>query len=166
VRPALVWVAAAALALPGCATIESLFKPEPPAAPAPSTSAPPASTPAPLPSTAAPPPSTPTPPPSSSAPPPRARPVPPPLPPLQPQLTEQEERRLRERAMRQIGDAEQAMRGVRTDALQPAERETLGSIESFLRQAREALEARDYERASTLARKAQALAQDLPQAAR
>lgn len=129
---------AIALALPACATIESLFKPAPPAPPAPS--------PAPAPA-------------------PRARPTPP-LPPLQPQLSEAEERRLRDRATRQIADAERAVRAVQADALEPAQRETLGAIQSFLQQARQALAARDYERATTLARKAETLARDLPQAPR
>jgi hypothetical protein len=85
---------------------------------------------------------------------------------LQPELSDAEDRRLRDQATRQIGDAEQALRGVRTDTLQPGERETFGSIQSFLQQARQAIADRDYERATTLARKARALAQDLPQTPR
>ncbi len=135
-RPALAWVVVAALALPGCAALESVFKP----------AAPSASPPAPAP-----------------VPPAQARPAPPPL---QPQLSEREERRLRDQATRLIGEAERATQGVRTDGLQPAQRETFGSIQSFLQQARQALTDRDYERASTLARKAETLAQDLPQAQR
>lgn len=135
-RRAAAWLAVAALTLSSCAAIESVFKP---------TSAPsPAGTPAPA----------------------RVRPAPAPMPPLQPQLTEAEERRLREQARRQIADAERAAQGIRSDALQPPERETLGAIQSFLQQAHQALAARDYERATTLARKAQALAQELPQITR
>ena len=134
---------ALALGLPACAAVESLFKPAPPAPP--STAVPPA----------------PAPPPPA-----RARPAPPPLPPLEPQLGEAEERRLRDSATRQIADAERALGGVQAETLEPAQRETFGTIGSFLQQARQALAARDYERATTLARKAQALAQDLPQTAR
>lgn len=108
-------------------------------------------------------PSKPSPPPSPApAPPPRVEPAP--LPPLRPQLTEAEERRLRDQATRQIADAERAIQAVRADALQPAERETYAAIQGFLRQARQALASRDYERAATLARKAETLAHDLPRA--
>ena len=96
----------------------------------------------------------------------RPRPAPAPLPPLQPQLSEAEERRLRDAATHQIADAERAIRSVQSDALQPAQRETFGTIQSFLQQARQALTARDYDRAATLARKAEALSQDLPQSPR
>ena len=159
-RAAAALLAAAALALQGCATIESLFTPSPPAPPA-STPAPPAPAPAPpAPASAPPAPASP------PAPPVRVRPTPPALPPLQPQLSEAEERRLRELATRQIAEAERAARGIQADALQPDQRETFASIQSFIQQARQALAGRDYERASTLAGKAQVLAQDLPQAPR
>ncbi len=140
-RPVLVSLAVAALALPGCAAIDSLFTPTPPPSPA-------------------------SPPAPSPAPPARVRRAPPPLPPLQPQLSDTEERRLRDAATHQIADAERAAKGIQADALEPAQRETFGSIQSFLQQARQALAGRDYERAATLARKAEALAQDLPQASR
>lgn len=146
-RPVLAWAAAAALAaaLPGC----SLFTTSepPPAAPL---SAPPAS---------APPPGVPASP--------RARPAPqPPLPPLLPQLSDAEERRLHDRATRALEEAERAAQGVRPDELEPSGRETLASIQSFLTQARQALAGRDYERANTLARKAETLAKDLRTSAR
>ena len=145
-RPARVpFLVVLALGLPACAAVESLFKPPPPAPP--STAVPPAPAPAPPPAA-------------------RARPAPPPLPPLEQQLGEAEERRLRDSATRQIADAERALGGVQAETLEPAQRETFGTIGSFLQEARQALAARDYERASTLARKAQALAQDLPQTGR
>lgn len=131
------------VAVPGCAAVESVFKPAPP--PPGSTGSAPSS-------------------PTSTPPSPRARPAP--LPPLQPQLSEADERRLRDQATRQIGDAERAVQAIRTEALQPEEREGYASIQSFLRQARQALAARDYERAATLSRKAEALAKDLPQSSR
>ncbi len=140
-RPGLALLAGAALALTGCTTLESIFTPSPPAPSAPT------------------PPPTPTP-----APPPRARPAP--LPPLKPQLSEAEERRLRDQATRQIADAERATGAVRTDALQAEAQETYASIQNFLRQARQALADRDYERAGTLARKAETLAKDLPRGQR
>lgn len=130
-----VLLAALVLALPACASIESVSKPSPEPSP-------------------------------PSVPVVRPRPAPPPLPPLQPQLTEAEERRLRDAATRQIADAERAIRGVQAETLQPGERETFGTIQSFLQQARQALTARDYDRATTLARKAETLAQDLPQSPR
>jgi hypothetical protein len=145
VRPALALLAGVIVSLTGCTTIESIFKPSPP----------PIAVPAPTP----PPPPAPTPPPA-----PRARPAP--LPPLQPQVTEGEERRLRDQSTRQIADAERAAQEVRTEELQPDARETYASIQNFIRQARQALAERDYERAGTLARKAEALAKDLPRAQR
>jgi len=145
----------AVLAMPGCATVESLFRPPPPA--------PPVSAPGPPPAARPPGPTvSPTPPPAPS-PRPRAAPLPP-LPPLQPQLSEAEERRLQEQATRQIAEAERAVQAVRADTLPPDQQDSLGSVQNFLAQAVEAFAARDYERARTLARKAEALAKDLPQA--
>lgn len=106
---------------------------------------------------------TPSPPPGPAPP---SRVEPPPLPPLQPQLTEVEERRLRDQATRQIAEAERTVQAVRTERLQPAERETYTAIQGFLRQAQDALASRDYQRATNLAQKAQTLAQDLPRAPR
>lgn len=138
-RATLVWAAAAlAAALPGC----SLFRPEP----TPGTATAPAA-------------------PSPSAPaPPRARPAP--LPPLQPRIDEAEEGRLRDRASRAIDDAERAAQAVRPGDLAPVGRETLASVQSFVAEARQALAGRDYERATTLARKAETLAKDLRTSAR
>jgi len=129
-------LAATMMTLPGCAYLESIFKPEAPSSEAP------ASVPA--------------------SPPPAMRP----LPLLPPQLSEAEERRLRDETTRAIAEAERAAQAVRADRLQPAESETLASIQSFLRQARQALTDRDYERAGTLARKAGTLAKDLRGGAR
>ena len=181
---------AAALAVPGCAAIESFFSPSPPpppppAAPASAPSLPPTVYPPPAapPPTASPPPTAPPPtaypspaappppgPPRPVVPPPTAypapRPLPAPLPPLQPQLSEAEERRLQEQTSRQIADAERAAQAVRADGLGPDQRDSYGSVQNFLREAVEAFAVRDYERARTLARKAEALAKDLPQASR
>jgi len=169
VRPALALLAAAALALHGCAAIEWLFTPEPPPPPP----APPAAAPAPAPPRAAP---SPPAPPAVPASPARPRPAPPatltpptpppPLPPLQPQLSEADGRRLLDDTTRALADAERAAQAVRTEGLQPDERDTYSSIQSFLRQARQALADRDYDRAATLARKAETLAHDLPRARR
>lgn len=165
---------AAALAAPGCAAIESFFNPSPPPAPPASAPSLPATVyppPAAPPPAASPPPVAPPPaPPRPAVPPPTAypspRPMPAPLPPLQPQLGEAEERRLQEQASRQIADAERAAQAVRGDGLGPDQRDSYGSIQNFLREAVEAFAARDYERARTLARKAETLAKDLPQASR
>jgi type IV secretory pathway VirB10-like protein len=177
-----------AVAVPGCAAIESLFSPSPPppappAAPATAPSLPPtvyppppappvAAPPPPAPPLAAPPPVGPPPaaPPRPAVPPatayPSPRPLPAPLPPLQPQLSEAEERRLQEQTSRQIADAERAARAVRADGLGPDQRDSYGSVQNFLREAVEAFAARDYERARMLARKAETLAKDLPRASR
>ncbi len=153
-RATLALAVATALVLPGCSTIESIFKPSPPGVSAPPSSSPTAPVPLPPSGPAI---VTPTPP-KPSTPPGK-------LPPLQQQMSEEEEQRLRDQAVRQIADADRAMRAVQVSALRPGERETFGTVQSFLQQAQQALSARHYERAMTLARKAEALAQDLPRGA-
>ncbi len=147
---------AVALVLSGCSSPQSLHTPSPLTTPGP----PPAPAMAPVPE----PPSGPalvTPTPSQPAPP-KPAPARVKLPSLHPQRTEDEEWRLRDQAARQIADADRAMRTVRVTALRPNEEETLGMVQSFLQQAQEALSAREYERATMLARKAKTLADDLP----
>lgn len=118
--------------LSGCARVEAIFKPHPPA-----------------PERAAPVP-----------PPPTARPTPP-LPPLTPQLSVEEERKLIEDAQRKIGETDRLLRQLERRPMKPEEREMFLTAQSFLDQARRALTAREYQRAATLAGKARALSDDL-----
>lgn len=123
------------LATAGCAKLEAIFKPAPPA-----------------PERAAP---------AAPTPPPAARPPTPPPPPLTPQMPAEEERRLRDDAHRKIGEADRLLRQLEGRQMKPEHRETFLTARSFLDQARKALAAREYQRAVTLATKARALSDDL-----
>jgi hypothetical protein len=179
--------------LGGCASIGELFLPAPAGlsrppvvaeeepAPAPSRSAPVAREPAPPapPSRPAPPPATSAPPPPAAAtPPPAPTPAPPrtaaiprepstPTPPvLAPQASAEEEQRIKSQAERRIEGTERIVQKIDPARLAREQRENYSTIQSFLAKAREALSARDVQRAFTLADKAYLLADELSKAPR
>jgi hypothetical protein len=128
------------LVLGGCARLEAIFAP-PPVLPAPSARP----VPAPVPAT-----------PASRPPAP-----PPPTPVVTPGMSAAEERQLGDDAERQVGEAERLLRRLEARALKADERETLATAQNFLEDARKALAAREYLRATNLATKARALGEDL-----
>lgn len=151
-------VVAACLGLTGCATIKSWFAPSTPPAGAeepeerarravpPLTSSPPRAVP-----------------PRPSTPAPALPPVPADLPPpvLSPVLSAVDEQRLRAEAQQRIDGAEQRLRQIDQAKLASSQQDSLKTVQSFLDKAREALLARDVQRAFTLADKAYLLADDL-----
>lgn len=99
-----------------------------------------------------------------SAPPPeRAAPLilPPSPPPLTPQLPMEEEQRLLENAKRKIGEVDRLLRELEGRPMKPEQKEMFFTAKDFVDQARSALGAGEYQRAATLAGKAQALSDDL-----
>lgn len=96
-------------------------------------------------------------------PPPKMPPVkresPPPV--LSPQVGREDEDRLRREANSKIRKAEQIVQQVDQKKLAKDQQETFSTIRSFLANAREALTARDFLRATNLAEKAQILAEEL-----
>jgi hypothetical protein len=180
------WILAALLG--GCASVGELFLPAPAGisrapvvadeepAPAPSRPAPVAREPVPPPSPARPatPPATPAPPspPSTATPPPATPPPPPrtaniprepstPAPVLAPQASAEEEQRIKSQAERRIEGTERLVQKIDPARLARDQRENYSTIQSFLAKAREALSARDVQRAFTLADKAYLLADEL-----
>lgn len=147
-----------ALGLAGCA--KQIAVPNLPAATAPpaSTSPPPATAP---PAVTAP--ARPAPPPPVAAP--GAPPVKPP-PVLSPQMGAAEEGRLSSEALARIEGAESVVRQIDQQRLAPPQLETFSTVQSFLVKAREAMTAKDYPRALTLADKARVLAAELSQSLR
>src|SRR5262249_31597553 len=150
-------------------------------APAPSRPAPVAREPAPAPSPARPttPPAAPAPPtaPPSTAPaapgaplpaPPRTAGIPressTPAPVLAPQASAEEELRIKTQAERRIEGTEKLVQKIDPARLAREQRENYSTIQSFLAKAREALSARDVQRAFTLADKAYFLADELSKA--
>jgi hypothetical protein len=85
---------------------------------------------------------------------------------LAPQVSPTEQNRLRVLATTRIDGTEQILRRVDASKLGPDQQQTLGTAQSFLAKAREALAANDYERAFNLADKAQVIATDLARSAR
>jgi hypothetical protein len=83
-----------------------------------------------------------------------------------PQLPPREESRLTREAQTRIEGAERVVRQIDQARLAPAQQEIYATIQSFLAKAREAMSARDYPRALTLADKARILADDLSRAPR
>ena len=150
-------VAAACLGLTGCATIKSWFEPTPPQARAeqPDESAPRATPP---PGTPAPPRVTPPAPPRPGAPTAPAD-VPPPV--LSPVLSAADEQRLRADTQQRLDGTEQRLRQIDPAKLASAQQDSLRTVQSFLDKAREALQAKDIQRAFTLADKAYILADEL-----
>ncbi len=109
----------------------------------------------------------PTPPPA--APPVPSRPAPqrqetPPV--LAPQVSGEEETRLSREARSRIEATQKVVGQLDQTKLGQGQRETLATIHDFLAKAREAMAARDVQRAFTLADKALALANDLSRSAR
>jgi hypothetical protein len=173
--------------LGGCASMSELFLPvpagvsRPPAVadeestPAPSRPAPVAREPAPPPALSRPtppPPATPAPTPAPATPPPATPPAPPrsaaiprepstPPPVLAPQASAEEEQRIKSQAERRIEGTERIVQKIDPARLAREQRENYSTIQSFLAKAREALSARDVQRAFTLADKAYLLADEL-----
>ncbi|HSD51733.1 MAG TPA: hypothetical protein VLG48_10035 [Candidatus Methylomirabilis sp.] len=127
----------------GCADLERLLSPSPPPEP-PAVKGEPSPPPAP----AAPLPPTPVAPPS-----------PPPV--LSPQIGRVDEDRLRREASSRIQKTEQLVAQIDQSRLAKEQQETFSTIQNFLTNAKEALAARDFPRASNLADKAQILAEEL-----
>lgn len=90
------------------------------------------------------------------------RPTPPP--PLTPQMSADKERQLLEEAQRKIGETDRVLRQLDGRPLKPQERETLVIAQRFLAEARKAIEAKEYQRATNLVGKARALGDDLAKA--
>ena len=170
---ALVWALVICLGLSGCASLKEFFSPAP--APPPLRSAPapvdlPAGPVAPpvAPAMVAPP----TPPPPqrpvspgdspfrAAPPPPEPSPSPPP-PVLSPQVSTEEDARLRGDAQNRMTGTETLLRQVNSKKLAGQQQENFRIIESLLASAKDALYARDTQRARTLAEKAFLLAEDL-----
>jgi len=123
--------------------------PPPPPRPAPPRPTPPVAAPAPAP------------PPIPVVPPPSA-----PAPLLSAHVGGDEERRLTQAAQTRIDDAEKIVSRLDPRRFGKPHQETYSTIQSFLVKAKEAISAKDYQRAYTLADKAQILAEQLAQAIR
>ena len=169
---------AALLGLTGCATIKGWFQPAPPPAqaaqpparaeqpPARAEQPPPraeqsndpaprAATPSPSPAPRVTPPAAPRPTAPASAPPAAAPPV------LSPVLSAADEQRLRADTQQRLDGAEQRLRQIDPSKLASAQQDSLLTVQSFIDKAREALQAKDIQRAFTLADKAYVLADEL-----
>ena len=95
--------------------------------------------------------------------------VPPPAAPaplLSARVGTEEERRLTQAAQTRIDDAEKIVARLDQRRLGKPHQETFATIQSFLVKAKEAITTKDYQRAYTLADKAQILAEQLAQAVR
>ena len=168
----------ALLGLTGCATIKGWFEPapapaqaaQPPARAAqppagaeqpparaeqPGDTAPRAATPSPSPAPRVTPPAAPRPTAPASAPPAAAPPV------LSPVLSAADEQRLRADTQQRLDGAEQRLRQIDPSKLASAQQDSLLTVQSFIDKAREALQAKDIQRAFTLADKAYVLADEL-----
>ncbi len=170
---ALVWALVICLGLSGCASLKEFFSPAPAAPPLRSAPAP-----VDLPAGPVPPPvapamvAPPTPPPPqrpaspgdspfrAAPPPPEPSPSPPP-PVLSPQVSTEEDARLRGDAQNRMTGTETLLRQVGSKKLGGQQQENFRIIESLLDSAKDALYARDTQRARTLAEKAYLLAEDL-----
>src|SRR5881396_3662841 len=152
---ALVWALVICLGLSGCASLKEFFSPAPAAPPLRSAPAPvdlPAGPVAPpvAPAMVAPP---------AAPPPPEPSPSPPP-PVLSPQVSTEEDARLRGDAQNRMTGTETLLRQVNSKKLAGQQQENFRIIESLLASAKDALYARDTQRARTLAEKAFLLAED------
>jgi hypothetical protein len=170
---ALVWALVICLGFSGCASLKEFFSPAPAAPPlhsAPAPADPPAApvpppvTPAMVAPPAPPPPQRPVSPGDSPF---RAAPRPPepsqspPPPVLSPQVSTEEDARLRGDAQNRMTGTETLLRQVDSKKLGGQQQENFRIIESLLASAKDALYARDTQRARTLAEKAYLLAEDL-----
>jgi len=90
--------------------------------------------------------------------------APPPL--LSAHIGGEEERRLTQEAQARIDDTEKIVARLDQRRFGKPHQETYSTIQSFLVKAKEAMTAKDYQRAYTLADKAQILAEQLAQAVR
>jgi hypothetical protein len=92
--------------------------------------------------------------------------IPPPAPPpvLAPAVHPEEERRLEREARTRIDGAERLLQGLDGRRLGTEQMQSLETVQSFVSKAREALGARDVQRAFTLADKAFLLADELARA--
>lgn len=97
--------------------------------------------------------------PPKTTPPPAKKETPPPV--LSPQMGRAEEDLQRQEVNGKIQKAEQTVQQVDQSKLAKNQQDTYATIQSFIGNAREALSARDFVRASNLAEKAQLLADDL-----
>jgi hypothetical protein len=84
-----------------------------------------------------------------------------PAPVLAPQASAEEEQRIKSQAERRIEGTERLVQKIDPSRLVREQRENYLTIQSFLAKAREALSARDVQRAFTLADKAYLLADEL-----
>ena len=176
----MLWLPILAVALGGCASVGDLLLPAPsapqrsavaqdepvpaPARPAPAPPAPepapgPAKPPSPPAREQAPAPATPAPAPPRTAAIPREPTAPAPV--LAPQASAEEEQRMKSQAERRIEGTERLVQKIDPTRLVREQRENYLTIQSFLAKAREALSARDVQRAFTLADKAYLLADEL-----
>jgi hypothetical protein len=80
---------------------------------------------------------------------------------LSPQVGEREEARLKQAATSRIDRAERLVKQVDPKTLGKEQHETFETVQSFLAKAREAMSAKDFQRAFTLADKAKVLAEEL-----
>jgi hypothetical protein len=80
---------------------------------------------------------------------------------LSPQIGRTDEDRLRREANSKIQTTEQIVAQIDLKRLAKEQQETYATVQNFLSNAKEALAARDFPRASNLADKAQILAEDL-----
>jgi flagellin-specific chaperone FliS len=90
-------------------------------------------------------------------------PPPAPLPPavLSPQVGQADEDRLKRDSTTHIQKAEDIIKQVSQKKLNKDQQDTLSTVQSFLANAKEAMAAQDFLRASNLATKAQVLAEEL-----
>ncbi len=144
-------------ARPAAAEPEAPEPPPPPRPPLQKESAPPSPKPAPVPKE-------PPAPPKTAAIPREPAPSPPPL--LSPQVSAAEEQRMKTDAERRIEGTERLVRQIDPTRLVGEQQENYLTIQSFLVKAKEALTARDVQRAFTLADKAYLLASELSRAGR
>ncbi len=80
---------------------------------------------------------------------------------LSPQIGREDEDRLRREANGRIEKSEQLVAQIDRNRLAKQQQETYSTIQNFLTNAKEALAARDFPRASNLADKAKILAEEL-----
>jgi len=80
---------------------------------------------------------------------------------LSPGASPEAERRLIATAQSRIDGAEHLVRAIETKPMPADQQESFATIQSFLTKAREAMSAKDFQRAFTLADKAHQLAEDL-----
>jgi hypothetical protein len=170
---ALAWTLVICLGLSGCASLKEFFSPAPAAPPLraapepvepPALPVPPPVAPAMVAPPAPPPPQRPVSPGDSpfraAPPPPEPSPSPPP-PVLSPQVSTEEDARIRGDAQNRMAGTETLLRQVDSKKLGGQQQENFRIVESLLASAKDALYARDTQRARTLAEKAYLLAEDL-----